>query len=184
MTRTVTRTSLVSLGAAAVLTASLAGCGASAGSAAVVGGRRIAVSDVQSATVDVQQYVGQDMRIYPTRMLNFLAIGPYIDDLAEKHGVGISDEEARVELAAKVPHPSQAGVDVIRTNGELAGLQQRLGPEQASKDLSEVAQRLKADGLEVNPRFDGSPDQNTGQMMFERPSWLAPTPVQQPVLAP
>jgi hypothetical protein len=184
VTRTVTRKRLVSLGAAALLTASLAGCGTStAGAAAVVGDRRIAVSDVQSATVDIQTYVGDSMRIVPARMLDFLAISPYLHELAKKYDVAISDEDARKELSTKVRTPSQAGVEVIRTNGELVGLQQRLGDQQAKQVLSEVPQRLEADGFEVNPRF-GTYDAATGDVVVVQPNWLKITKAAVPATVP
>jgi hypothetical protein len=88
------------------------------------------------------------------------------------------------ELASSVPNPSQAGVEVNRANGELVSLEQRLGPEEASKALSEVDRRLKADRFDVNPRFDGTPDPNTGQMLFKAPNWLAVSSGNQPVPVP
>lgn len=176
VTCTVSRKPLVRFGATALLAALLAGCGtATAGSAAVVGGRRISVSDVQSATVDAQAWVGEGSQITPTQVLYFLAIGPYIQETASRYGVGISEEDARASLKTRVGAPSVAGVDVIRTNASLAALEQRLGEERIAEALGEVGKQLVADGFEMNPRF-GRFDPKTGRVTMPQPNWLVGSP--------
>lgn len=181
MTRTATRKPLVSLGVAALLAASLAGCGtASAGSAAVIGDRRISVSDVQSATVDAQAWVGEGTQITQTQVLYLLAIAPYVQDIASRYGAGTSDDDARAALRARVADPSQAGVDVIRANASLSALQQNLGEEKTGEVLAEATKRLTTDGFKINPRY-GSFDATTGRVSMPAPNWLVgssaePTP--------
>jgi hypothetical protein len=168
VTRTVTRNLLVSIGVAALL----AGCGsATAGSAAVVGGRRISVSDVQSATVDAQTWVGDGTQISQTQVLYLLAIAPYIQEISTRYGSGASVEEARTALVTRVPHPSDAAITVIRANISLTDLQSRLGEQQTAQVLGEATKRLSADGFTVNPRF-GDFDPTTGRIAPILPNWL------------
>lgn len=181
MTRTVTRSLLVSIALAAIL----AGCGSTtAGSAAVVGDRRISVSDVQSATVDAQTWVGDGTQISQTQVLYLLAIAPYVQEIAVRNGAGATVDEARQTLATRVPNPSDAAVTVIRANISLTELQQQFGQEQTAQVLSEVTERLASDGFSVNPRF-GDFDPASGRITPIQPNWLtgsepqpSPTPSQ------
>jgi hypothetical protein len=171
VTRTVTRSLLVSIGVAALL----AGCGsASAGSAAVVGGRRISVGDVQSATVDAQTWVGSGTQISQTQVLYLLAIAPYVQEIATRHAAGASVDEARKALVARVPNPSDAAITVIRANISLTDMTQRLGEAKTAQALGEATKRLSADGFTVNPRF-GDFDPTTGRITPILPNWLPGT---------
>lgn len=180
VTRTAVRSVLVSIGVAALL----AGCGSmSAGSAAVVGDRRISVADVQSATVDAQTWVGEGGQITQTQILYLIAVAPYIQEVAVALGAGASDDEARRVLAQKVPNPSPAAISVIRANISLNDMQQQLGEERTGQVLAEVTKKLTAEGFKINPRF-GTFDAATGRISPDRPNWLISNDTSQPPASP
>jgi hypothetical protein len=170
------RKPLVSVGGAALLVAFLAGCGTvTPGSAAVVRGHRISVSDVQEATVEAQTWVGNGAQVLPAQVLHLLAIQPYVQEIAARYGVGVSEDEARKILRTRVKNPSPTVVTVIRTNISLSYLQQNLGEQHASQLLGEATRRLVADGFTVNPRFgsfDVDPKTGIGHIAPIQPSWL------------
>lgn len=173
VTRTVSRRPLVSLSAAALLAVLLAGCGAvSAGSAAVVGGRRLSVAEVQSATVDAQAWVGEGTQVTQTQVLYMLVIAPYVQEIATRYGAGASAADARELLRTRVENPSDPAVSVLRANISLTDLQQRLGEQRTAEVLTEATRRLTAEGFEINPRF-GVFDPQTGRIAPLQPNWLA-----------
>jgi hypothetical protein len=177
--RTRIRTLVVATGVVVLM----AGCGTpQAGSAAVVGSRRISVSDLQAATSDAQIYVDAQTQaqgaaattVSQSQVLYLLAAQPYIQDLATQDGVGVSPDDARSSLKSwKVPNPSSAGVQVIQANQALAAVQQ-LGQTQAQQANDAITKSLAAAGFEVNPRY-GSYDKQKGRIGASQPNWL-PTP--------
>ena len=179
MTRTVLRTVLAT-GVAAAL---LSGCGTpEAGSAATVGDRRISVSDVQSATADIQAVFGPDQPVPQRNVLFLLAAAPYIEDAASRSGAGVSLDDARTQFANKVADPSRAALVVIQANASLSRLDQ-LGQGRTQQVLVEITQCLAKDGFTVNPRY-GTFDPQRGTMLSDQPNWLptpspTPTPAQQ-----
>ena len=81
MTRTPRRLAAVALALPAALL--LAGCGAAqAGAAAVVGDRRIPVTQVQDAHRDVSVLTGPDAGLSQADVLNWLILEPYIVEAA------------------------------------------------------------------------------------------------------
>ena len=99
----------IALAALAVgLTVTGTGCSSQAGAAAVIDGRRIPVSDVQQATTQIAAFTGQE--VAPSQVLFFLLLGPRLVNAAAANGVGVSDAQARQELATKVADPSDAAV--------------------------------------------------------------------------
>jgi hypothetical protein len=179
VTGTRIRTLVVATGVAALLAA----CGTpQAGAAAVIGGHRISVSDLQSATEDAQAYVdaqtqaqgGQRTAVSQRQVLYLLAALPYIEQLATQSGVGVSQDDARAELRAwNVPNPSTAGVQVVQANAALAQLQQ-MGQAKAAQVNASITASLKQDHLQVNPRY-GSFNGSVGRIIPGQPNWL-PTP--------
>jgi hypothetical protein len=168
----VTRTALRSLLAALAATALLAGCGSmTAGAAAVVGDRRISVSEVQEATADAQTWVGQGGRISQTQILYLLAVAPFVQDLAARYNARASEDDARRALATMVPNPCPGVLAVIRANISLNTMQERIGQEQTIMALGEINQKLATLGFTVNPRY-GSFDAKTGRFEPERGNWL------------
>jgi hypothetical protein len=178
VTRTVSRKPLVSLGVAACLVAPLAGCGSvSAGAAAVAGGHRISVADVQAGTADAQKWVGQGVQVVQAQVLYLIAVAPYVQEIASRYGAGASADDARTILKDRVPKPSGAVISVIRANISLNYLQSRLGEKQAAEVLTEATHKLAADGFEVNPRFGRFHPEN-GRILLAQPNWLVSSPTQ------
>jgi hypothetical protein len=167
VTRTLLRGLLVATGVAVLL----AGCGTTeAGAAAVVGGRRISVSEVQSATVDVQTLFGPQVPVSQRQVLYLLAAAPYIQDIATRYRVGASSDDALAVMAGKVANPSQAGIEVVRANYSLTLLQQ-LSQDQYDQVMAQVAKQLQQAGFTVNPRY-GSFDPQRGGIAVLQPNWL------------
>ncbi|HEY6793356.1 MAG TPA: hypothetical protein VI248_01595 [Kineosporiaceae bacterium] len=177
MTRSVLRTVVVT-GVAALV---LAGCGTpEAGAAATVGGRRISVADVQSATSDVQTLYGQNQPVSQRAVLYLLAAAPYIQEVATRRGAGTSPDEARRIFTQKDPKltPSDAAVTVLQANGSLGKLDQ-LGPTATQEALSEVTKELAHDHLTVSPRY-GTFDPQRGTLLPDQPNWLPTTATPSP----
>jgi hypothetical protein len=174
VTRSVLR-SVVVVAAAAVL---VAGCGTpEAGAAATVGDRRISVSEVQSATADIQKLYGPNQPVPQSSVLFLLAAAPYLQSAATKINAGASLDEARATFGDKVPHPSQAALQVIQANLVISNLQ-NLGQERAAPALQDVTQALVHDKLNVNPRY-GSFDPQKGIEPVQ-PNWLSRSAVPTP----
>jgi hypothetical protein len=152
----------------------IAGCGTpQAGSAAVVGNRRISVSDLQSATVDAQAFVGPSVAVTQRQVLYLLAASPFIEQIADRFGVGVSPDDARAAMAQSVPHPSSSGLAVIQANEALLAVQQ-LGNQEASLANTAITQGLVADKFTVNPRY-GSFDTAIGRIAPIQPDWQPTT---------
>jgi len=170
----VTRSALRSVVVAGVAAVLMSGCGTpEAGSAATVGGRRISVQDVQTATTEIQQLYGPDQPVPQRSVLFLLAAAPYLETIGTKLQAGATDDDARKAFADKIAHPSQAAISVIRANATLNNLSSA-GGDQASKALAEITQDLARDKFTVNPRY-GTFDPERGSLLPEQPNWL-PTP--------
>jgi hypothetical protein len=162
--------------AAALSLLGLSACGSStAGAAAVVDGRRITVEDVQAATTDFETFTGQP--VPPQQVLYFLVIGPYVTQAAAKAGVGVSLDDARVQLTQKVPEPSEQGIAALRAADSASRLTQ-LSEDRAKPALDAVVAELRAADIELSPRY-GTFDAE--QITIARPAenWIA-TPSAQP----
>lgn len=165
----------LALAVAAALTAS--GCGTmQAGAAAVVGGRRISVAELQQATTDIESAInaqaatnGAKQTVSQAKVLWLLVLEPYVVKAAGDAGVGVSDDEARAQFVeAKVAKPSQAAVDVIRASTAL----QQLEAGRKTQELEVVAEQLHKTKIEVNPRY-GKFDLEQGAVVPTSPDWLA-----------
>lgn len=174
MTRTVLRT-VVATAAATLL---LAGCGTpEAGAAATVGGRRISVQDVQTATAQIQQMYGPDQPVPQRSVLYLLAAAPYIQDIAVRDQAGTSLDDARQAFGDKVRDPSEAALTVVQANMALGRLDD-LGNGKTEAALQEVTKDLARDHFTVSPRY-GTFDAQRGSLLPDQPNWL-PTPSASP----
>jgi hypothetical protein len=158
--------------AAAVLTAvATAGCGSvDAGAAAIVDGRRVSVSEVQTATVQINRIVNQQNGGFGERdVLSFLITEPYLVGEAAQRGVGVSANEAAALIrrlhfedpitASTTPAPET--VQIVRAILALDRLQGQafaegdttLSAAEGQAAMAEVTQRIRAVDISVNPRY-------------------------------
>ena len=197
------RLSTRSAGAAVVLAASLAltsllgACG-QAGSAAVVGDRRISVGDLQTATAEVRTIVGDPSQVNQELVLGWLIAHPYVERVAAEHGKGVSPQDAEAFFTrAKFTNaqggttPSEASVQAVQTAYALSLLtgQDSSTPETAKQATDQVLADLKAAHVEVNPRygtFDYKWDEQTQSFTLSPRSsnWLQATQPAQPAASP
>lgn len=165
---------LAPVAAALVAVLGASACTSEWGSAAVVGDRRITVSQVQDATADVQKVVGADNPVTQSQVLYWLVLAPYVLDAAARHGIGVSVDDARREMQA-VPHPTPASLLAVRSAMAMGKLQSDLQPEEAQQAYQEVRNQVEATGVRVNPRF-GVFDPKQFVITPKQPDWLAPAP--------
>ncbi len=138
-------------GIALVVAVSQSGCAASeAGAAAVVDGRRISVQDVQQAAADFEAFTGQP--IPQQQVLYFLVIGPYVVDAAAQAGVGVSPDDARVQLTQRIDNPSGSGVSALQAAESVSRLTQ-LSEDRAKPILDRVVSTLRSVDIELSPRY-------------------------------
>lgn len=150
------------------LTVTSTGCSSQAGAAAVIDGRRIPVGDVQQATTDIAAFTGQD--VAPSQVLFFLLLGPRLVNAAAANGVGVSEAQARQELATKVADPSESAVAAIRANDSLQALN-TLGEDKAKPTLDAIVADLKKADIAVSPRY-GQFDRDKVAIVPAVPNWL------------
>lgn len=178
-------------GAGAVLVTAavaLSGCGpVEAGSAAIVGDRRISARELEQATADINTFLGPDNPVSEQALLFDLIISPYVIKRAAavKAGVLASEADARKELVAKVPHPSDAAIEVVRVELSLNRVQQ-LGQQAQNQETvqyvySGVQNDLKNVDIDVNPRY-GTFDKTKMTVTEAVRNWL-PTPTPTPAAA-
>ena len=198
------RLSTRSGGAAVVLAASLAlsplvaACGTQAGSAAIVGDRRISVGELQTATSEVRTIVGDPSQVNQQLVLGWLIAHPYVEQVAAQHGQGVSTQDAEAFFTrAKFTNaqggttPSEASVQAVQTAYALSLLtgQDSSTPETAKQATDQVLADLKAAHVEVNPRygtFDYKWDEQTQSFTLSPRSsnWLQATQPAQPAASP
>ena len=167
LTRTRRRAAAVAL--TAVLGMGLSGCGsASAGSAAVVDGRRISVSDLQTATQQVGVYAQQE--VAQANVLMLLIVAPTVASMASARGVGVSDDDVRVELASTVKDPSPSTIAVVRANAALQRMTSA-GDTDVMQVRDELVKRMASSEVTVNPRY-GTFDKTKPAIDPAQTNWL------------
>ncbi|MCE0535078.1 SurA N-terminal domain-containing protein [Kineosporia rhizophila] len=164
-------------GASAVLAVTLSGCGSSqAGAAAVVGDRRISVAQVQEGYRDVLPLVGQDAGVTQAQILNLLILQPYLSQAAADLGRGVSEQDARLDIsssgAVQPADLSEAGVEVWRANLANTALQTDRAAAEITDTYSGIEEKLKAQGVHINPRYGNGIDYSTFTITQASPEWL------------
>jgi hypothetical protein len=165
-------------GAALIVAAvALSGCGpVEAGSAAIVGDRRISTRELEQATADINAFTGPDTPVSQQAILFDLIISPYFTDRVAKVKAGAlaSQDEARTQLKTKVPDPSEAAVDVLRVNLSIQRAQ-NLSQESAQYVFNGVTEDLKKVAIDVNPRY-GRFDKTQMSVVTVNRNWLQSPP--------
>jgi hypothetical protein len=160
----------------------LGGCGTpEAGAAAVVGDRRISVSELQQATEDIQKAGGQDLQVSQQRVLTVLILEPYVVDVAARNGVGVSTYEGCMAFASTstscLPGEttlSDAALLAMRGNAAIGKLQSGLDAARQQKAIQEILTAVERAGVHVNPRY-GRFDPATTAIVPAQENWLAPS---------
>ncbi|MBT0770533.1 hypothetical protein KIH74_16435 [Kineosporia sp. J2-2] len=164
-------------GTSAVLAVTLSGCGASqAGAAAVIGDRRIPVSSVQDGYTDIMPLVGENAGVTQAQILNLLILEPYLTKAASDLGVGVSEQDARLDISSAgsvdAAGLTDAAVEVWRANLANSALQTDRTSEQITSTYTGIEAELKADGVHINPRYGNGIDYTTFTITQSSPNWL------------
>jgi len=177
-------------GTAAVLAVTLSGCGtiSQAGAAAVIGDRRISVSDVQDGYNDIVPLVGQDAGVTQAQILNLLILEPYLTDAAADLGLGVSDQDARLSISSSGSVDgddlSAAGVEVWRANLANTALQTDRSTKEIAATYASIEKELKAADVEINPRYGDGIDYSTFTLTQSTPNWISSTDTATPTVSP
>jgi hypothetical protein len=140
----------------------LSGCGTTqAGAAAIVGDRRITVSELQTATTELKQLVQDPTQITQELVLGWLIANPAAVQVASEKGQAVSRDDAlRFFSQAKFTNPdggntpSDAAVSAVQTAYALQVLAgQDVDPATAKTNVDQVIGDLKAETVTVNPRY-------------------------------
>jgi hypothetical protein len=172
--------------AAALAAASLAACGSiDAGAAAVVGDRRISVTDVQQATRDIEQGTSQDGGLPQAQVLSWLILAPEVLKEASAHGMIVSETDAKAQLPG-LADPSPEALLAAQCALSINKLGQSLGQAEFLTLWGQIIDRVEASGVSINPRYGvyTKPDVKNpgdGSSLFTlakavTPNWISATP--------
>lgn len=169
----------------------LSGCGTTqAGAAAIVGERRISVTELQTATAELKQLVKDPAQITQELVLGWLIANPAAVQVATEKGQAISRDDAlrtfsqaNFRSSAGGTTPSDISVTAVQTAFALQLLAgQDVDPATAKANIDQVIADLKADKVTVNPRygtFDYAWDTQTQSFTLSpsKAGWIAtPSP--------
>ncbi len=164
----------LAVGAALVL----AGCGGPAGPdrAAVVEGRVISETAVQSAMSEINSMnpaLLQD-KLTPTGTLTALVQAPVVLSYLSDLGVKVSDSVATADAQKRgVANPSDSTLEILRFASAI-GLAQNEG-KLTDTDAQALTQKLQGLSIDVNPRY-GTFNPQTAAIELTKPAWVKPLP--------
>ncbi|HEX2705378.1 MAG TPA: hypothetical protein VHM65_06435 [Candidatus Lustribacter sp.] len=161
MNRSSTRALLVGAVAALGLGLTLSACSVvdKAHAAAVVDGRVIEESAVDAS---VAQLRSVEVTVGPGVVLGMLILAKPVADQVSASGSWKPDAAYNAFLA-RIPDPTPATVEVVRTNSALSAL--------TADDQKAVLAALRSMTVTVNPRY-GSFNASTGQIAPLLPAWI------------
>jgi hypothetical protein len=153
----------------------LSGCG-KAGSAAVVDGRHISVTEVQQATESLRSADPTNFgKVTPAQVLSVLILGPYAEQAAAAAGQGVSDDVVRQALQSTAQQSGSSNVHLDRLNADamvaLRGEVALTELDQAGQQ--KVLQRIKSAHVSVSPRY-GTFNRTNGGITAATPNWIQP----------
>ncbi len=164
----------LAVGAALVL----AGCGGPAGPdrAAVVDGRVISETAVQSAMSEVNSMkpaLLQD-QLTPTGTLTALVQAPVVLNYLSGLGVNVSESVAMADAEKRgVPNPSDSTLEILKFAAAI-GMAQTEG-KLTDTDAQALTQQLQGLSIDVNPRY-GTFNPQSATVELTTPAWLKPLP--------
>ena len=170
------RRSVAALAVGAALV--LAGCGGPAGPdrAAVVDGRVITETAVQSAMSEVNSMnpaLLQD-KLTPTGTLTALVQAPVVLDFLSGLGVKVSESVAMADANKRgVNDPSDSTLEILKFAAAI-GLAQNEG-KLTDSDAQALTQKLQSLSIDVNPRY-GTFNPQTAAVELTTPGWVKPLP--------
>ena len=180
------RRSMVGALVAVAAAVTLSACAGQPGAAAVVNGTAISGSDVHTAYQELSPYF---TGATTANVLSVLVEEPTVTALAAEQGVGVSPEDAQALLDSVVKeatpdeHPtfSEPSLAIARYSVAYTNLQKVADAEAVS---TELAQRISALDVTVNPRF-GTLGKGNAIGEPTTPAWIvAPTPAPSDAPAP
>lgn len=169
------RRSVAALAVGAALV--LAGCGGPAGpdNAAVVDGRVITETALQSAMSQVNSMdpgLLQD-KLTPTGTLTALVQAPVVLTYLDGLGVKVSESVAKQDAQKRgVNDPSDATLEILKFAAAI-GLAQDQG-KLTDADAQALTQKLQSLSIDVNPRY-GTFNPTTASIELTTPVWLKPS---------
>ena len=163
------KSTLRALGLVAAIgsTVLVSGCGSTAGTAAVVDGRRITEDEVRIAAQQVNEQFKPQTPLTARTALMFLVVEPAAKATAEKAGIPVTSDGALRSRFDKVRDVSPAALGVLRSNIILSTLNQS-NPQL----VSQVARQALAMKPSINPRY-GSLSADTLELQPTAPAWIS-----------
>ncbi len=173
------RRSVAALAVGAALV--LAGCGGPAGPdrAAVVDGRVISETSVQSAMSEVNSMnpaLLQD-KLTPTGTLTALVQAPVVLSYLRGLGVNVSESVAMADAQKRgVRNPSSSTLEILKFASAI-GQAQNDG-KLTETDATALTKELQSLSIDVNPRY-GTFNPQTAAVELTTPAWVKPLPAAQ-----
>lgn len=173
----VLRATTVALVAATVLAVS--GC-ATADTAAVVDGRRITEAQVQEAVTQIKK-INPEAQIDTVFALRALVFAPFVTDVADRAGKGISDSYAAQLLGGSAQDFNPYTLDLVKASWLLDS--QSNPNALTSTEQAQFADAVAKATITVNPRY-GTFDRKSLNFEESSPNWIkagsepSPTPTQ------
>jgi len=156
----------------------LSGCSGRPGAAAVVGGEQISVAYLQATAVDLAPYLKDASQ---ASLLTALLQAPSFESAAAGQGVGVTRKQAADRLDQVAKQAAAARTAPARTTPFTPGAvevvrfalaQQNLQAlPNAAEVTAQVAKKLRALDVEVNPRY-GTVDLAAGSVKPPSYPWL------------
>jgi hypothetical protein len=162
----------LAVGAALVV----AGCAGPAGPdrAAVVDGRVISETAVQSAMAEVNAMNPQllPQKLTPTGTLTALVQAPLVLQYLDGKGITVSESVATQDAQKRgVADPSDSTLEIVRLATAISQAQTAGTITQA--DGEALTRQLKELSIDVNPRY-GTYNADTGSIELTNPAWVKP----------
>jgi type IV pilus biogenesis protein CpaD/CtpE len=159
---------------AAAVALGVSGC-ATADTAAIVNGHRIAESEVQDAVTLIHEVVPQ-AQLDTSTALQLLVFAPFVNPVADRAGKGISDSQARASVGDDSGVLNEAALDLIKAS-DLLNPQNPNALDQQQQ--AEAIDQLRKAKVTLNPRY-GTFDAKNMKFDASKPNWIKAQPSANP----